>query len=114
MVSRVMTMVMTGMLFFVEAIIVAVPVFGDFHLKLGVPIQFSMGEPVGQMGERRIQAGAKHGKRDHHGQAGPLDLICLQHHHLEKPICNAMTKENVCAGRCARASNPDLWWFVTS
>ncbi len=75
MVCCIVPVMMTGMLFFVEAVIVAMPVFGDFHLKLGVPVEFSMGEPVGQMGERRIQAGAKHGKRDHHGQAGPPDLI---------------------------------------
>lgn len=35
-----MTMVMTGMLFFVEAIIVAVTMLGNFHLKLGVPVEF--------------------------------------------------------------------------
>ena len=62
MVCCIVAMMMPGMAFLVPAVIMAVTMFGDFHLKLGVPVQFGVREPVGQMGERRIQAGAQHGK----------------------------------------------------
>ncbi len=90
MVFCIVPVMMAGMLFLVEAVIVAVTMLGNFHLKLGVPVQFSMGEPVGQMGKRRIQAGAKHGKRDHQAQAGPPDLICLQRQHKNQPFRNGL------------------------
>ncbi len=75
MVCCIVAVMMTGMALFVPAVIVAVTMFGNFHLKLGVPVQFGVREPVGQMGEGRIQAGAQHGKRDHDGKACPPDLI---------------------------------------
>lgn len=65
-----MAMVMAGMLLFVEAIIMAVAVFGNLHQQLGVAVQLGFGKLVRQMRQCRVQVGAQHGRREDHGEQG--------------------------------------------
>ena len=90
MICRIVAVMMAWMLFFVEAVIVTVPVFGDFHLKLGVPVKFGFSEFVGQMCQCRIQVGARQRHREDHGEQATAGQAWFQQLHGVKAFRTIM------------------------
>ena len=94
MICRIVAVMMAWMLFFVEAVIVTVPMFGDFHLKLGVPVKFGFSEFVGQMGQRCIQVRTQHCHREDHGEQATAGQAWFQQLHGVKAFRKIMKKRN--------------------